>query len=87
MLHTPNQGSQVADVAATIHNTIPGLRLLAGSNIFFQLLLSQLDDMVSRPGIRNLALAQSCLCICASRRPSRYLCRSQSIPLVEATRA
>jgi len=55
MLHTPNQGSQVADVAATIHNTIPGLRLLAGGNIPFQQLLSQLDDMVNRPGIKELS--------------------------------
>jgi hypothetical protein len=55
MLHTPNQGSQVADVAAAIHNAIGPLRALAGVNIPFQLLLTWLDRMVTQPAIHELS--------------------------------
>ena len=55
MVHVPNQGSQVADVAAAIHNGIVALRVIAPDLILLQLALGFLDNLVSRPAIAELS--------------------------------
>jgi predicted esterase len=60
-LHSPHQGSKVADFAAAVHTAIGPLRLLAGANLPFQIALSLLDDMVTQPAITELSPESSLL--------------------------
>jgi hypothetical protein len=55
MLHVPNQGSQVADIAAGVHTAIGVLRPLAWLCAPFQVALNWLDGFVTHPAIAELS--------------------------------
>jgi len=58
-LHTPHQGSQVADVAMAIHNAVTNLRTIAPDCTDFQTALDSIDDQVNHPAIVELSPTSS----------------------------